>query len=139
MHARNQVMVLNEVTPEAVERWVAAAMAVAAALREHDSQLYPDGTDPAAMEAAHRLHDEWRHWLDDAHALVARIDRLREHDDRVRRSPDLEYAIARAEFVIRDSPERVIELLKEAESCKAFTMEELRRELGLPDRAGCRH
>jgi hypothetical protein len=61
---------LGELAPAVAERWIAASLAQAAALHEHDGWLYP--IDPARQEAAERLHDAWRHWADGAEALVRR-------------------------------------------------------------------
>src|SRR4051812_29648856 len=61
-------------TPKVAERWVAAALAEAAALHEHDAWLYPH--DPARLPVAQSLHDAWRHWVDDAEALVNQIKSL---------------------------------------------------------------
>ena len=58
----------GKLTPVGAGRWVAAALAYAAALREYDGRLYP--TNPALQGAAEPLHAAWRCWADDVHALL---------------------------------------------------------------------
>src|SRR4051812_21037477 len=64
----------GELTAASLGRWVAASLAQAAALREHDSWLYP--SDPDRLESANRLHEAWRRWLEDAEGLLHIIESM---------------------------------------------------------------
>lgn len=43
---------LPELTAEQAEGWIAAALAAARALRQHDEHLFPASSDPIAMRVA---------------------------------------------------------------------------------------
>src|ERR1700678_3642588 len=58
----------GEVTLDAVEHWIAAALAHAAALHVYDNRLYP--REPERQAAAEHLHDAWRQWVEDAEVVL---------------------------------------------------------------------
>src|SRR4051812_42805627 len=64
---------LANLTRPTAERWIAAAAAEAAALHDCDSHLYPLGDDASQLEQAHRLHEAWQRWADEAEAIIDRF------------------------------------------------------------------
>lgn len=131
MHAESFLAALDELTPVAAEQWVAAALAEAAALREHDDRLYPNEDDAGGLATAARLHEAWRRWADDADAL---LKRLRTGGGAVARADELGYAVGRARAMLTVTPERVIEGRRQVREGRTYNAEEVRRELGLPSR-----
>src|SRR4051794_39293148 len=104
MHAENFLATLDELSPSAAERWVAAALAEEVALREHDDRLYPAATDAAATATAQRLHTAWRRWADDADALLLRLDRTRAAGGKTARVDELMRAVGRAKAMLKLTP-----------------------------------
>ena len=132
MHAENFLATLDELSPTAAERWVAAALAEEAALREHDDRLYPGAAaDADAMASAHRLHAAWRRWAHDAESL---LDRLGHAGQTVARADELERAVGRVKAMLKLTPEQLNERRRQALDDRTFSGEEVRRELGLPPR-----
>lgn len=123
----------EELTETRAERWIAAALAEAKALREYDGSLFPTDDDPAHMATSHRLHDAWHDWIDRAQRLLGRLPVSS------RQKPlgywDLDHAIRLARAITRRSPEEMLARFKSCEAgegIQANSIEELRRELGLP-------
>jgi hypothetical protein len=131
MHAHNLLSRLDGLTPEAAERWVAAALAEAAALREHDDQLYPPADDPEALRTAESFRDAWRQWADDADALLARLSG---DGTVVAGAADLDYAVGLARAMLTLSPQAMQRRREQVARGDVHTIEEVRRELGLTDR-----
>ena len=134
MHAKDFLSALDELTPGAAERWVVAALAEAAALREHEDRLYPADSDVAAMAVAQRLHAAWRRWADDAQTLLDRIRAARDGGQLAHNSNELEKALARARATLQLTPERMNQRRMQARQGNMLTPEEVRRELGLSGR-----
>lgn len=130
MHAQNLLPHLEELTPEAAQRWVVVALAEAAALREHDDRLYPAGEDARGMQTADRLHDAWRHWADDADALLSQV-RVIPGGKSVPGGDELAYAVARARAMLKITPRSVCEAREQVRRGEVSTIQEVRRELGL--------
>jgi hypothetical protein len=129
MHAHNLFSRLKELTPEAAERWVAAALAEAVALREHDDLLYPPGDDPKDLETAESFRETWRQWADDADALLARLNA-----SDIPGASDLDYAVGLARAMLKLSPQAMQRRREQVARGGVHTIEEVRRELGLTDR-----
>ena len=128
MHAANTLDNLPELTVEQAETWVAALLAEARALRQHDEHLFPDPKDDAALQLANRLRDSWRQWYDEAVRLLQRMQAA--HPNRhVAGIADLDYSIARARFNLGTTPQLVQARHEQAERGEVVTIEELRREL----------
>lgn len=134
MHAQNLLPRLEELSPSAAERWVAAALAEAAALREHDDQLYPPADDPAALETAESLHDTWRRWAEDADTLLARLGSTPAARMGVAGAPDLDYAAKLACAMLKLSPQAIRKRREQVARGVVYSPEEARHELGLADR-----
>jgi hypothetical protein len=114
---------------EVVERWVSAALSEAAALRDLDDQLYPDVDDPDRLDRARKLHATWRHWADQAGALLRRV---LADDPSVRTRHDivqLRQEVGWARALVEQPPEMILQRLKEAMDGDVMTLEEVRREL----------
>src|SRR5881628_956011 len=107
MHSSGTLADLPELTVEQVEHWVTAALAEAKALRQHDDQLYPEISDPAALRAAHQLHASWRAWVDDAESLYERVRLLRQRGQHLAGADDLEHEILRARAMLQLTPEQM--------------------------------
>lgn len=129
MHASNLLSRIEELTPGAAERWVAAALAEAAALREHDDLLYPPTDDPKDLETAESFRASWRQWADDADALLARLS-----EGDVPGAADLDYAVGLARAMLKVSPRAMQRRREQVVRGEVHTVEEVRRELGLTDR-----
>jgi len=120
----------GEVLPEAmIQRWVAAALTEAAALRDLDNQLYPAADDPVQLERAHRLHAMWVQWADQTEGLLQRIS---SHGAPAHARQDVlqlrqENTWARA--LLRRTPEMILERLNKAREGDVVTIKEARREL----------
>lgn len=125
---------LPELSAEQAEHWVAAALAEASALRQHDEQLYPSTADANALLTARQLHAAWRRWADAADVLVARIRPLLASRRHVAGAHDLEYAIGRVQAMLKLPPEVVLHRQAQAQRGEVLMPEEVRRELRLASR-----
>src|SRR5260370_23107030 len=92
----------GELSLPVAERWVAAMLAQASALREHDAWLYP--TDPARQSAAEHLHAAWRMWCDDTQSLLDLIAALEENSGAVNGADNLRDALGRALAILQLTP-----------------------------------
>ena len=115
---------LDDLSPEAARRWIAAALAEAAALRAHDDDLFPKVDDPASVEKANHLHDAWRQWADDADALLKRTGSQPNAD-----VPELADAVGRARAMLEITPRQHLDALEQVRSGQVVSAEEVRREL----------
>jgi hypothetical protein len=120
---------LSELTVEQADHWVAAALAEARALRQHDDQLFPATDTPAALEAARELHAAWSRWSDAAAALHARLRPLLESGRHVNGATDLDYAIGRTRAMLQITPESYLEGEEEGRRGDVVPHAEVRREL----------
>ena len=120
---------LPDLNLDQAEHWIAAALAEAKALRQHDEQLYPTSDDTAAMRAAHGLHDAWRNWVDNSERLRARLRPLLDARRHVTGVHDLEHAIARAQATVQITPEAMLARREQVARGEVKTLEEVRREL----------
>lgn len=125
---------LDPLSAEAAERWVAAALAEAAALRAHDDVVYPATDDPAEMRTARRLHAAWGRWADEAEQLLDRLRPARAAGERIAGIDELSYAAARARAMLMLTPEVALERMEQVRRGEVFTIEEVRRELRLASR-----
>ena len=125
---------LPELSAEQAEHWVAAALAEASALRQHDEQLYPSTADANALLTARQLHAAWRRWADAADVLVARIRPLLASRRHVAGAHDLEYAIGRVQAMLKLPPDVVLHRQAQAQRGEVLMPEEVRRELRLESR-----
>lgn len=121
---------LDALTPAAAERWVAAALAEAAALREHDSRLFPKTDDPAEMDRARRVRAAWQRWIGQAGELIARLGT---DDPSGRRHVaglyDLRVAHTTARGLVAFTPEELLRQSRQYEAGDMIPIEEVRREL----------
>lgn len=120
---------LPELTPEQAEHWVAAALAEARALRQHEGQLFPASDDPAALQTAERLRDAWRAWVSGAESLLARLRPLIDSKRHIPGVHDLDYAIGRANAMLSLSPEEMQRRREQVRAGRVYAIEEARREL----------
>ena len=134
MHAEGFLSVLDDLTPLAAERWVAAALAEEAALREHDDALFPIAGDDAGAATAARLRGAWLKWADDADALLDALRRMARQAGMVEGASRLDYAVGRARAMLSMTPELIQARRAQVERGETFSLEEVRRELGLADR-----
>ena len=130
MTAATLIPELDELTPKQAERWVAAALAEAAALHQYDHQLLPYGDDEATMRRARHLHDAWADWVEQVTPIIERAQSTR---GRIVGLHDLRHELAVARCVIDMPPEEFRRRAKRALTGQTtlHTPEELRRELEL--------
>jgi hypothetical protein len=129
MHAVNTLSNLRELTPEQATQWVAAALAEALALRQHDSQLFPTADDALALLEAQELQTAWRHWADDAEALLQRIALPTQSQGRVNGLSELQDAIGRCRAMLQITPESHTRAIEQSRRGDVVNIEEVRREL----------
>lgn len=129
MVAVEMLPTLPQLTAEQAEHWVAAALAEARALRQHDGQLFPAADDPDAMRAAKALHAAWSRWADAAEALYERVRPLLAARQHVARSNDLDYAIGRTRAMLQVTPEGYLAAIGQIRRGEVVSGEEVRREL----------
>ena len=114
------------------EGMVAAAIASGKMLREHRMRMFPSDNSPAAMAVAETLQAEFRQWVQEADAVYERAMTLHRAGHAVVNLAELNGLIGLTQAMLQISPENHVRSLKQAESGKVMTMEELRRELHLP-------
>jgi len=134
MRAAETLLKLPDLTVEQAEHWIAAALAEAKALRQHDDQVYPASNDPPAMQTARQLHDAWRKWADDAEALYDRLGPLLKEGRHLAGAHDLNYAIGRTRAMLKFSPEAMLARQEQVRRGEVLSAEEVRRELRLANR-----
>ncbi len=120
---------LPDLTVEQAEHWIAAALAEALALRQHDDQLYPATHDPAVMRTAEQLHAAWGKWADAADGLYHRILPLLQAKRHVAGAHDLDYAIGRTRAMISITPQQMFARQEQVHRGETKTLQEVRREL----------
>ncbi len=120
---------LPNLTAEQAEFWVAAALAEAKALRQHDDGLYPQQGDDAALASAQQLRAAWQRWADDADALLAQLRPKLLLKVHVIGAMDLDYAIGRARAMLSLTPQAVISSREQVRHGVVRSAEEVRREL----------
>jgi hypothetical protein len=123
---------MGELTASMAERWIAAALAQAAALRQYDRWLYPH--DPALLPTAERLHEAWRKWADDAESLLKRVHDLTADGKKLQGLDAFHDALGFALTMLQMTPAEANRRREGALHGKTYTIEEVRRELGLRDR-----
>ena len=120
---------LPDLTAEQAEHWVAAALAEARALRQHDGQLFPSTDDAAAVRTAKALHAAWARWAEGAEALFERVRPLLAGRRHVAGASDLDYAIGRARAMLQITAEDHIAAGEQVRRGEVVSGEEVRREL----------
>jgi hypothetical protein len=135
MIACDVLLHMNDLSSVDAERWIASALAEAAALRTLDDHLYPLIDDTTLNGQARHLHAAWQAWLQSAQCLLEKIRStpplMRQH---LHGMFDLTVEIGFARGLAKMPLE---EIQRRAEQVRAgnFTsyssMEDLRRELGL--------
>jgi hypothetical protein len=129
MHAANLLESLRELSPESAERWIAAALAEAAALRGHDDSLYPSEEDSAGLTEAGRIRDAWRQWAADAELLLQQVDAATKGTT-IPGADRVAYEVGRARAMLTVTPEKVQAARRQVAEGKTVSSEEARRELG---------
>lgn len=132
MHTQDLFNHLQPLSPEAAEHWIAAALAEAAALRQHDDRLFPEQNDPELLSAAHRLHESWMRWADDAESLLDHL--AYPHSVSADQMQALRDAVGRARAMLKLSPELILARREQIARGNVLTIEEVRRELHLRPR-----
>ena len=132
MHALERMPHVRELTTAQAQQWVEAALAEAKALRQHDGALYPLTDDAARVASARELHATWRAWRESADGLI----RLLPADIDGEALLELKHQIARARALEDVPPEEILRRHRAVEdgTSRTYTVEEARRELGLPPR-----
>ena len=123
---------LEEFTPQAIERWLGAALAEAAALREHDDLLYPHDSERQA--AAEQLHAAWRRWAEEAQRLLNRAEVASSNANKIAGMDTLRDVLGRTQAMLKLTPAMIAKRREQVLRGEVYTMEEVRREL----RAGVR-
>lgn len=118
-----------ELTPEQAEHWVAAALAEARALRQHDAQLFPTASDAAARTTAERLRTAWGAWADAAENVLRQVRPLLQARRHVTGASDLDYEIGRARAMLEMAPDVLEARREQVRTGEARSLEEVRREL----------
>ena len=117
----------GKLTPVVAERWVAAALAYAAALRAYDGWLFP--TEPAYQAAAERLHDAWRCWADDAQSILREAEPLTADGNEIPGLDELRKVARRTRATLRMTPALTIHRYQQVQRGEVYPIEEVRREL----------
>ena len=117
----------GKLTPPVAGRWVEAALAHAAALREYDGWLYP--TDPARQPAAERLHEAWRSWVDDAQAVLREAEPLLAAGNEIPDLDTLRDQVGRTRAMLRMTPALISHRQQQVQRGEVHPIEEVRREL----------
>jgi len=125
---------LPELSVEQAEGWVAAALAEARALRQHDGHLFPSSDDPDAVRLAEQLHAAWRRWADEALAVYERVRPLLNAQRHVSGAHDLDYAIGRTYAMLKLSPRDMLARQEQVRRGEVLTAEEVRRDLRVAPR-----
>jgi hypothetical protein len=120
---------LPELTVEQAEHWIAAALAEARAMRQHECQLWASSSEPAEVRRAEQLHAVWRKWAEDAKGLLQRVRPLLDARRHVAGVHDLDYAIARVLAMVKIPPADMLKRENQVRRGEVVTMEEVRREL----------
>jgi hypothetical protein len=120
---------LPELTIDQAEAWIAAALAEARALRQHDAQIYPVSQDPEQMRIAEELHAAWRRWAEQAGVLYDRVRPVLENRQHVIGADDLSYCLARARAMLSITPAQMLAREEQVRRGEVKTLEEVRREL----------
>lgn len=120
---------LPELTAEQAEHWVAAALAEARALRQHDEHLFPNCDKPSALRASHQLHAAWRRWADHAESIRQRLRPLLHAGQRVNGADELGHAVGRALAMLTITPEDQLQALEQIRRGHVVPIAEVRREL----------
>ena len=118
---------LGAITPTATERWVAASLAEASALHEHDGWLYP--TDPQRQAAAERLHRAWREWADRGEVFLRHAEAVRAAGHTVAQLDDLRDEVGQITAMLQLGPAVIAQRREQARRGDVFSVEEVRREL----------
>ncbi|HZL35625.1 MAG TPA: hypothetical protein VFC78_09975 [Tepidisphaeraceae bacterium] len=126
---------LGELTPGVAGRWIAAALAQAAALHEHDGWLYP--IDPARQPGAERLHDAWREWAHGAEALVRQAESLQYVGQEIPGLDQLRDSVGWAQAMTAMPPALIAQRRRQAHEGDVYSVEEVRRELRAGFRRAC--
>jgi len=119
-------------TPVIAGRWVAAALAHAAALREYDQWLYT--SDPARVPAAEHLHDAWRLWAQEAQAVLGEADALAAVGHEIPDIGMLRDILDRTRAFLKMAPAVIMERYAQAHRGEVYSVEEARRELRIGSR-----
>ena len=120
---------LPSLTADQAEHWVAAALAEAKALRQHDEHVFPSSDDPAALRTAKALHAAWARWADAAEVIYERVRPLLAARRHVAGANDLDYAIGRARAMLQITPEDQLAAIGQVRRGEVVSGEEVRREL----------
>lgn len=118
-----------ELTVEQAEHWIAALLAEARALRQHDDQLFPRTGGPAELASAKEVHAAWVRWADAADAFYERLRPMLRGRRYVNGAADLDHTIGRTRAMLQITPESHLEGLEEVRRGKVVSHEEVRREL----------
>ena len=129
MVAAGMLPILPKLTVEQAEHWVAAALAEARALRQHDGQLFPRENEPSALRTARELHEAWRRWADSADAIYDRVRPLTAAGRHVPGAGDLDYIIGRTRAMLEITPEDNRASIDEIRRGDVVSADELRRAL----------
>src|SRR5688500_15207265 len=132
MVAAGMLPPLPHLTVQQAGQWVAAALAEARALRQHDAQLFPAADAPAAVQTAGELHAAWHRWADAADALYERVRRLLAAGRHVAGAADLDYTIGRTRAMLEIAPAVHLASLEEVRRADVVDGEEVRRALRGP-------
>jgi len=117
----------GELTLDAVERWIAAALAHAAALHVYDHGLYP--REPERQAAAERLHDAWRQWVEDAESVLHQAGMLARSDRAIAGLEALRDEIGFKKAMLRMPPALIAHRREQVARGEVYSAEEVRREL----------
>lgn len=120
---------LGELTVDQAERWVAAALAEARALRAYDDRMYPRDADPAGLAAADKIHAAWGRWADAAEVLEDRVRPLvKTTRQPVQGIGDLGHEIGRIRARLQVTPQSCVDGRDEVRQGRTVSHEEVRRE-----------
>lgn len=128
MVAVNALPDLPELTVEQAKHWMAAVLAEASALRQHDAQLFPARDEQSALRASHQLHAAWRRWVEQAE-LVRQLVRPVLGAGQFGGADELAHAIGRARAMLAITPEDQLAGVKQVRNGHVVPIAEVRREL----------
>jgi hypothetical protein len=97
----------GKLTSVVAERWIAVALAHAAALRAYDGWLFP--TDPAQQAGAERLHEAWRYWAEDAQSILREAEPLTANGNEIPGLDELRKVASQTRATLRMTPALIIQ------------------------------
>ena len=119
----------NDLTVGMIQRWIAAAVAQAAALREHNAWLFSE-----ERLIADRLRQAWRDWIKEAESLLNRAAVLPAEERETIGESELRQILGEVGSMLLFTPEMIAQRREQVRRGEVRAFEEVRRELRAANR-----